>query len=104
MLHALFPAARLPRWKGKSEKAKVSKKLVAKREKTVPIRATLSKAALPPSKMGPPRKISIVKVIRPRAKPGPQSMLEIGLVSAKPVLVPKNFCLQYVPASSHGIR
>jgi hypothetical protein len=33
----------------------------------------------------PPKKISIVKVVQSRVKPGPQSMLEIELALTKPV-------------------
>jgi hypothetical protein len=33
----------------------------------------------------PPKKISVVKVVQSRVKPGPQSMLEIELALAKPV-------------------
>jgi hypothetical protein len=64
----------------------------------------LSKAAPPPSKTRPPRKISIVKVVGPRAKPTPQGTSEIELAFAKPVEVSNFFCLLDVPASSDGVH
>jgi hypothetical protein len=82
----------------------VSKKPAVKRVKTGPSRATPFKTALPPSKMGPPKKISIVKVVQPRAKPGLQVMSEIELALTKLVGVSKIFCLLDLLASSHGLH
>jgi hypothetical protein len=48
-----------------------------------------------PSKNIPLKKISILKVVRPKAKPGLRGMLEIELVS-------KKFYLLDLPGSSHG--
>jgi hypothetical protein len=85
-------------------KVEVSKNPAAKRAKNSPIRATPSKAPPPPSKTGPPKKISIVKIVQPRAKPEPQGTSEIELALTKPVGVSKFFCLLDVPASSRGVR
>jgi hypothetical protein len=49
-------------------------------------------------------KISIVKVVRPRAKLVPQGTSEIELALPKLVGVSKFFCLLDVPASTHEIR
>jgi hypothetical protein len=54
--------------------------------------------------MGPPRKISVVKVVRPRANLGPQGMSEIQLALVKPVGVSKKNCLLDVLTSSHGVH
>jgi hypothetical protein len=72
--------------------------------KTGPVRATPSKAVPPPSKIGPPRKISIVKVVHLRAKPEPQDTSEIELALVKLIGVSKKICLLDVPASSHEVR
>jgi hypothetical protein len=55
----------------KKWKAEVSKKLVAERAKAGPSRVTPSKMASPSPKLGPAKKISIMKIVRPKAKPGP---------------------------------
>jgi hypothetical protein len=77
------------------QKVEVSKKPAMKRAKTRLSRAT-------PSKMVPPKRISIVKVARPRVKPGPQDTSKMELALAKLVGISKFFCLLDVPAPSHG--
>jgi hypothetical protein len=57
----------------------------------------------PPSKLGPARKISIVKIAQPKAKPGPQGTSEIELALAKPNGVSKKFRLLDVTAPSCGL-
>jgi hypothetical protein len=71
------------------------KKANCKKGKTASSRATLSKIA-------PLKKISVVKVVQPSAKPEPQGTSEIELTLAKPIGVSKFFCLLDIPASSHG--
>jgi hypothetical protein len=72
-------------------KTEVSKKSIAKKAKTAVSRAASSKTM-------PPRKIGIVKVVRPRVKPEPQGTSEIELALAG---VSKFFCLLDVSSSSH---
>jgi hypothetical protein len=82
-----------PRWLPKIEafqtakekrKAEVSKNHIAKKAKT-----TASRAAL--SKMVPPRKIGVVKMVWLRIKIGPQGTSEIEWALTKPVGVSKKF-------------
>jgi hypothetical protein len=54
----------------------------------------------PPSITGPSRKIGIVKIARPKAKPRPQSRFEIEWALVKLVGVSKKFCLLDVAAPS----
>jgi hypothetical protein len=82
----------------------VSKKPVVKRMKAGLGQATPSKTAPPPSKPGPARKISVMKIARPKAKPGPPSTSKIELVLAKPIGVSKKFHPLDVTAPSYGIN
>jgi hypothetical protein len=99
-----LPSSEASRAVREKQKAKVSKKSAAKKAKTGPVQATPSKAVPPPSMMGPLRKVNVVKVVRLRAKPGPQSTSEIELALVKSVGVSKKICLLDVPASSHGVH
>jgi hypothetical protein len=81
----------------KKRKFEMSKKLATKKTKAIPSRATLAK-------MVPLKKISILKVIRPKAKPGPKGKSEIELALVKPVGVSKKFCLLDALRSSHGLH
>jgi hypothetical protein len=54
-------------------------------------------------KMTPPKK-TVIKVVRPKAKPGPRGTSEIELIPMKPNGVFKNFCLSDVPSSSQSQR
>jgi hypothetical protein len=54
--------------------------------------------------MAPPRKIDIVKMVRPRIKLGVQGTSEIELALAKMVGVSIFFCLLDASSSSHGRR
>jgi hypothetical protein len=83
--------------KGKRE---LLKKPVAKKAKVVPGWTTSSKTVSPPSITGPSRKIGIVKIARPKAKPRPQSRFEIEWALVKSVGVSKKFCLLDVAAPS----
>jgi hypothetical protein len=56
----------------------------------------------PPPKARPARKVGVLKIARPKAKPRPRGMSEIELALAKPVGVSKNFRLLDVVASSHA--
>jgi hypothetical protein len=55
-----------------------------------------------PTKTAPPKKVSTIKIIQPKPKPGPRGTSEIELVLAKPVRVSKKFYFSYVPISSRG--
>jgi hypothetical protein len=88
----------------KKWKAEVSKKPSAKRVKAGPSRAAPSKMAPPPPKSGLTKKISILKIAQPKAKPGPRGTSEIELALARPIGVSKKFHLLDVAASSHGLH
>jgi hypothetical protein len=60
--------------------------------------------APPPFKLGPSRKISIVKIAQPKAKPGPQGTSKIELALVKPIGVSKKFCLLDVAALSYRLH
>jgi hypothetical protein len=95
-------------------KAEVSKKPAVKKAKTSIGCAAPSKMVpapsrgVPPppkmapssSKAGPSKKMTVLKVVHPRVKTGPQGMSEIKLALAKPVGMPKKFCLLDVIAPS----
>jgi hypothetical protein len=85
----LLPSGEASQTVREKRNAEVSKKPAAKEVKTSLVGATTSQVVPPPSKTGPPRKISVVKVVHPRAKPGPQGTSEIELALAKPVGVSK---------------
>jgi hypothetical protein len=84
--------------------AEVSRKPIMKWMKASSGRAMPSKMAPPPSKRGPSRKISIVKMAQPKAKPGPQSTSEIELALAKPIGVSKKFRLLDGTTPSYGLN
>jgi hypothetical protein len=52
--------------------------------------------------VAPPKKTSVLMVVRPKAKPRPQGMSEIELALAKPVGVSKKFCLLDVLGTSQS--
>jgi hypothetical protein len=79
----------------KKQKADESKKTIAKKMKVAQAKVALVK-------MAPLKKISIVKVIRPKAKPGPRDMSEIEFTLTKPVGVSKNFCFSDISNSSQS--
>jgi hypothetical protein len=79
----------------------VSKKSAAKRAKAGLSRASPSKMAPPPPKMGPAKKIGILDISRPKAKPGPRGTSDIELALEKPFGVSKKFHLIDVAAPSH---
>jgi hypothetical protein len=58
----------------------------------------------PPPKIGPAKKISILKIAQLKAKPGPPGTSEIELALARPVEMSKKFLLLDVAASSHGLH
>jgi hypothetical protein len=78
----------------KKRKAEMSKKVAMKKEKVVQSKATLAKMVLP-------KKINILKEVRPKARPRPNGTSEIELTLTKPIRVSKKFCLLDVPSSSH---
>jgi hypothetical protein len=88
----------------KKRKAKVSKKPTAKKAKVGPNRATPSKMVPPPPKMGLGKKIGILKITQPKAKPRPQGMSEIELALVKPVGASEKFCLLDAAALSHRLH
>jgi hypothetical protein len=55
----------------KKWKAEVLRRPAVKRVKAGQSRATPSKMAPPPSKSGPAKKISILKIVQPKARAGP---------------------------------
>jgi hypothetical protein len=57
-----------------------------------------------PVKAAPPKNISVIKVIRPKAKPRPKGMSEIEMIQVKPIGVSKKLCLSDVPGSSQSHR
>jgi hypothetical protein len=75
-----------------------------KRVKAGPGLAPLSKTAPPSPKSGPAKRISILKIARPKANPGPQGTSEIELALAKPVGVSKKFRVLDVVCSSHRLH
>jgi hypothetical protein len=87
---------------GEGKHLKMLKKLATKRVKTSPSRAPSSKTAPPSPKMGPAKKIGILKISRSKAKPRPQGTSEIELALVKSVGVSKKFHLLDVAVSSHG--
>jgi hypothetical protein len=114
----LLPGSEASQVARDKRKAKVLKKPTAKRAKTGMSWVTLSKMVSPPfrsvpaaskmtpplSKVGPSKKIGVVKVICPRVKTGPLGMLEIELALAKPVGVSKKICLLDVADLTHGLH
>jgi hypothetical protein len=58
--------------------------------------------AAAPVKVAPPKKI--VKVIQPKAIPGPRGTSEVDLILAKSVGVSKNFCFSDMSSSSQSQR
>jgi hypothetical protein len=48
------------------------------------------------------KKVGVVKIVRPRPKPGPRGTSEIELALAKPIGVSKKFCFSDVPSSLLG--
>jgi hypothetical protein len=83
--------------KGKGE---ISKKPVAKKAKVVPGWTPSSKTVSCPSITRLSRKMGIVKIARPKAKPRPQGTFEIEWALVKLVGVSKKFCLLDVAAPS----
>jgi hypothetical protein len=55
-----------------------------------------------PPKVGPVKKVCVLKISLPKAKPGPRCTSEIELALVKPIGVSKKFCLLDVVASSHA--
>jgi hypothetical protein len=66
-----LPGSEASQEANKKQKAEVSKKPAAKRAKAGMSRAPPSKTAPPPPKTGPTQKIGVLKISRPKAKPGP---------------------------------
>jgi hypothetical protein len=75
----------------------VSKKTVAKKVK-VPT------AKVAPVKAAPPKKISVVKVNWPKAKPRARGTSEIELILTKPIGVSTKFCFSNMMSSSQSWR
>jgi hypothetical protein len=53
-------------------------------------------------KAGPARKVGVLKIARPKAKPRPRGTLEIELALTKPIRASNKFRLLDVAASSHA--
>jgi hypothetical protein len=81
----------------KKRKTDVSKKPSAKKMKIFQGKAAPAKAA-------PPNKMSVVKVTRPKAKPGPRGTSEIELVLAKLIRLSKKFRFLDMPSISQSRR
>jgi hypothetical protein len=69
--------------------------------KVVPSRGMPSKAVSSLPKSGPAKKVDVLKIAHPKAKPGPRGMSEIELALAKPAGISKKFCLLDAVGSSH---
>jgi hypothetical protein len=95
------PGSKASQAANKKRKAEVSKKPAAKSVKAGPSRAPPSKMAPPRPKVGSSKKVGVLMIARPKAKPGPQGTSEIELALAKTIGVSKKFCLLDVAASSH---
>jgi hypothetical protein len=80
----------------------VPKRPATKKAKAGPSRAMSSKAVPPPPKSRPAKKIGILKIAHPKAKPGPRGTSEIELALVKPIGVSKKFHLLDATGSSHG--
>jgi hypothetical protein len=81
----------------KKRKVDTSKKTVAKK-----VKLALEKVA--PVKAAPTKKISIVRVIRPKAKPMPRGTSKVELVLAKLIGVSKKLCFLDMPSCSQSRR
>jgi hypothetical protein len=77
----------------RKRKAEVVEKPVAKKVKAGAGRASSSRVVPPPPKVGPTKKVSVLKVSCPKARPGQQGMPMIELALAKPLRVSKKFRL-----------
>jgi hypothetical protein len=72
-----------------------------KKVKAGPNRVPPSKTVPPLPKMGPAKKVDILKITRLKAKPRPRGTSEIELDLAMPIGVSKKFHMLGVAASSH---
>jgi hypothetical protein len=63
--------------------------------------ASSSRVVMSPPKAGPAKKVGVLKISRPKARPGPRGTSAIELALTKPVGVSKKFHLLDVAASSH---
>jgi hypothetical protein len=75
----------------RKRKAEVAKKSVAKKAKAGMGWASSSKVVLPPPRARPTKKVGVLKISRPKARPGPQGTAVIELALVKPVGVSKKF-------------
>jgi hypothetical protein len=82
----------------------VSKKLAAKKVKPGPSKTPSSKSTAPPPKSGHVAKVGVVKISRPKAKPGLRGTSEIELALMKPTGVSKKYRLLDVAALPHAPR
>jgi hypothetical protein len=96
------PGSVASRSANKKRKAEVAKKLAAKKSKAGSGRAPSSRMVLPPPKVGQAKKLGILKIAQPKAKPGPRGRSEIELALSKLVGVSKKFHILDVAASSHA--
>jgi hypothetical protein len=71
----------------KKWKVDASGKMVTKKEKVAPV-----------------KKVSVLKIVLPKLRPGPRGTSEIELTLMKPIGVSKKFCFSDVPSSSLGQR
>jgi hypothetical protein len=101
-LHAPFLAPKPHSQLLRKRKTEVSKRPVTKKVKAGLSRAMPSKEVPPPPKSGPAKKIGILKITRPKPKPGLHGTSEIELPLAKPIGVSKKFHLLDIVGSSHG--
>jgi hypothetical protein len=77
----------------------VAKKLAAKKVKAGSGQASSSRVVPPPPKAGLTKKVSVLKISRPKASPGPRGTFAIELALVKPLGVSKKFRLLDVAAS-----
>jgi hypothetical protein len=86
----------------KKRKVEVANKPPAKRVKAGSGQAPSSRMVPPPPKAGPAKKVGVLKIARPKVKPGTRGTSEIELALVKPIGVSKKFHLLDVVASSHA--
>jgi hypothetical protein len=80
----------------------VAKKLAAKEVKAGVGQASSFRVVPPLPKAGPTKKVGVLKISRPKARPGLQGTSVIELALAKPLGVSKFFCLLDVAFSSQA--
>jgi hypothetical protein len=86
----------------RKQKAEVVKKPAAKKVKAGTGQASLSRVVPHLPRVGPTKKVGVLKISQSKARPGPRGTTTIELALVKPVEVSKKFCLLDVAASSQA--